>query len=166
MVRQRDKPNDRHRRKSEKNIDITNLMTKRVITVSENQLLQEASKLMYQNNIGNIIILKNTDEAENESVPIDIVTERDITRIVGFASTFSPTMPIFEVMSKPLLTITTSSSLKEAADLMQQNNIRRLPVLDSKGKLVGIVTAKDILKSTMDILKKIMVEQDFMTLAF
>lgn len=141
-------------------------MTKRVITVSENQLLQEASKLMYQNNIGNIIILKNTDEAENESVPIDIVTERDITRIVGFASTFSPTMPIFEVMSKPLLTITTSSSLKEAADLMQQNNIRRLPVLDSKGKLVGIVTAKDILKSTMDILKKIMVEQDFMTLAF
>jgi CBS domain-containing protein len=49
---------------------------------------------------------------------------------------------------------------------MQQNNIRRLPVLDSKGKLVGIVTAKDILKSTMDILKKIMVEQDFMTLAF
>ena len=57
-------------------------------------------------------------------------------------------------------------SLKEAADLMQQNNIRRLPVLDSKGKLVGIVTAKDILKSTMDILKKILVEQDFMTLAF
>jgi CBS domain-containing protein len=74
-------------------------------------------------------------------------------------------MPISEVMSKPLLTITTSSSLKEA-DLMQQNNIRRLPVLDSKGKLVGIVTAKDMLKSTMDILKKIMVEQDFMTLAF
>ena len=121
---------------------------------------------MYQNNIGSIIILKNNDEAENESVPIGIVTERDIARIVGFASTFSPTMPISEVMSKPLLTITTSSSLKEAADLMQQNNIRRLPVLDSKGKLVGIVTAKDILKSTMDILKKLMVEQDFMTLAF
>jgi CBS domain-containing protein len=99
-------------------------------------------------------------------VPVGIVTERDIARIVGFTSTFSPAMSISEVMSKPLLTTTTSSSLKEAADLMQQNNIRRLPVLDSKGKLVGIVTAKDILKSTMDILKKIMVEQDFMTLAF
>jgi predicted transcriptional regulator len=48
-----------------KNIDITNLMTKRVITVSESQPLQEASKLMYQNNIGSIIILKNTDEVEN-----------------------------------------------------------------------------------------------------
>lgn len=149
-----------------KNIDITNLMTKRVITALENQPLQEASKLMYQNNIGSIIILKSSDEDESESVPTGIVTERDIARIVGFVSTFSPTMPISEVMSKPLLTTTTSSSLKEAADLMQQNNIRRLPVLDSKGKLVGVVTAKDIVKSTMDILKKIMVEQDFMTLAF
>ncbi|MGH9963920.1 MAG: CBS domain-containing protein [Nitrososphaeraceae archaeon] len=149
-----------------KNIDVTNLMTKRVITVSDDQPLQEASKLMYQNNIGSIIILKSNDETGSESVPIGIVTERDIAGIVGFASTFSPTMPIPEVMSKPLLTTTTSSSLKEAADLMQQNNIRRLSVLDSKGKLVGVVTAKDILKSTMDILKKIMVEQDFMTLAF
>jgi CBS-domain-containing membrane protein len=51
-------------------------------------------------------------------------------------------MPISEVMSKPLLTITNNSSLKESADLMQQNNIRKLLVLDSKGKLVGIVTAK------------------------
>jgi predicted transcriptional regulator len=58
-----------------KNIDITNLMTKRVITVYENQPLQEASKLMYQNNIGSIIILKGTDEDESESVPTGIVTE-------------------------------------------------------------------------------------------
>ena len=91
-------------------------MTKRVITESDDQPLQEASKLMYQNNIGSIIILKSNDETEIESVPIGIVTERDIARIVGFASTFSPTMSISEVMSKPLLTTTTSSSLKEAAD--------------------------------------------------
>src|SRR5262245_59692143 len=130
-----------------KNIDLTHLMTKRVITVAENQSIQDASKLMYQNNIGSIIILKNGDESENENekVPVGIITERDIARIVGFTSTFSPTMPISELMSRPLLTATSSSSLKEAADLMQQNNIRRLPVLDNKGKLVGIVTSKDIL---------------------
>jgi CBS domain-containing protein len=149
-----------------KNTDITNLMTKRVITITENQTLQEASKLMYQNNVGSVIILKSADEIDSESVATEIVTERDIARIVGFSQAFSPTMSISEMMSKPLLTTTTSSSLKESADLMQQNNIRRLPVLDGKGKLVGIVTAKDILRSTMDIIKKVMVEQDFMTLAF
>jgi predicted transcriptional regulator len=47
-----------------KNIDVTNLITKRVITVSDDQPLQEASKLMYQNNIGSIIILKSNDETE------------------------------------------------------------------------------------------------------
>jgi CBS domain-containing protein len=149
-----------------KNTDITNLMTKRVITITENQTLQEASKLMYQNNVGSVIILKSADEIDSESVATGIVTERDIARIVGFSQAFSPTMSISEMMSKPLLTTTTSSSLKESGDLMQQNNIRRLPVLDGKGKLVGIVTAKDILRSTMDIIKKVMVEQDFMTLAF
>lgn len=41
-----------------KNIDVTNFMTKRVITVLDDQPLQEASKLMYQNNIGSIIILE------------------------------------------------------------------------------------------------------------
>ncbi|MGA9317600.1 MAG: CBS domain-containing protein, partial [Nitrososphaeraceae archaeon] len=87
-----------------KNTDITNLMTKRVITITENQTLQEASKLMYQNNVGSVIILKSADEIDSESVATGIVTERDIARIVGFASTFSPTMPISEVMSKPLLT--------------------------------------------------------------
>ena len=149
-----------------KNTDITNLMTKRVITITENQTLQEASKLMYQNNVGSVIILKSADGIDSESVATGIVTERDIARIVGFSQAFSPTMLISEVMSQPLLTTTTSSSLKESADLMQQNNIMRLPVFDSKGKLVGIVTAKDILRSTMDIIKKVMVEQDFMTLAF
>jgi CBS domain-containing protein len=52
-----------------KNTDITNLMTKRVITITENQTLQEASKLMYQNNVGSVIILKSADEIDSESLP-------------------------------------------------------------------------------------------------
>jgi predicted transcriptional regulator len=49
---------------------------------------------------------------------------------------------------------------------MQQNNIRGSPVLDNKGKLVSIITAKDILISIMDLLKSIMSQQDLMQLAF
>jgi predicted transcriptional regulator len=68
-------------------------------------------------------------------------------------------------MSKPLITINQNSSIKEATDLMQQNNIRRLPILDNKGKLVSIITAKDILRSIMKFLKSIMSQQDIMQLA-
>lgn len=69
-------------------------------------------------------------------------------------------------MSKALITINQNSSIKEATDLMQQNDIRRLSVLDNKGKLGGIITAKDILKSIMELLKSIVSQQDLMQLSF
>jgi CBS domain-containing protein len=151
-----------------KNITVSSIMTPKVITVNEKQILREGSKFMYQHNIGGIIVLKDTSHNETAEVdkPIGIITERDIARLVAFSSNLSTDTPISEVMSKPLITINQNSSIKEATDLMQQNNIRRLPVLDNKGKLVGIITAKDILKSMMDLLKSIMSQQDLMQLAF
>ncbi len=69
-------------------------------------------------------------------------------------------------MSKPLITINQNSSIKEVTELMQQNDIRRLPIVDNKGKLVGIITTKDILRSLMEFLKSLMSQQDLMQLAF
>jgi len=56
--------------------------------------------------------------------------------------------------------------LKDATDLLEQNNIRRLPILENKGKLVSIITAKDILRSIMEFLKSIISQQYIMRLAF
>ncbi len=69
-------------------------------------------------------------------------------------------------MSKPLITINPNSSIKDVTELMQQNDIRRLPIVDNKGKLVGIITTKDILRSLMEFLKSLMSQQDLMQLAF
>ena len=122
---------------------------------------------MYHNNVGSVIILKSADEIDSESVATGVAaTERDIARIGGFPNIFSNNANIRSDEHPIIDNNNYTPSLKESADLMQQNNIRRLPVLDGKGKLVGIVTAKDLLRSTMDIIKKVMVEQDFMTLAF
>ena len=107
----------------------------------------------------------NNDSAEIDK-PIGIITERDIARLVAFSSTLSTDTAISEVMSKPLITINQNSSIKEVTDLMQQNGIRRLPIVDNKGKLVGIITAKDIIRSLMEFLKSLMSQQDLMQLAF
>ena len=123
---------------------------------------------MYQRNIGGIIILKDilSNNASEEGNPIGIITERDIARLVAFSSNLSTDTPTSELMSQPLITINQNSSIKDASDLMQQHDIRRLPVLDNKGKLVGIITAKDILKAMMDLLKSVMNQQDLLRLAF
>ena len=151
-----------------KNITVSSIMTSKVITITEKQTLKELSKLMYQRNIGGIIILKDIlpNNASEEDTPIGIITERDIARLVAFSSNLSTDTPTSELMSQPLITINQNSSIKDASDLMQQHNIRRLPVLDNKGKLVGIITAKDILKAMMDLLKSVMNQQDLLRLAF
>ena len=151
-----------------KNITVSSIMTPNVITVNEKQTLREGSKFMYQHNIGGLIVLMDTSNNETEEIdkPIGIITERDIARLVAFSSNLSTDTAISEVMSKPLITINQNSSIKEVTDLMQQNNIRRLPIVDNKGKLVGIITAKDILRSLMEFLKSLMSQQDLMQLAF
>ena len=57
-------------------------------------------------------------------------------------------MPIRELISKPLITLTPNSSIKDAIQVMQQNNIRRIPIVD-KGNMLGIVTDKDIFRALM-----------------
>jgi len=151
-----------------KNITVSSIMTPNVITVNEKQTLREGSKFMYQHNIGGLVVLMDTSNNETAEIdkPISIITERDIARLVAFSSNLSTYTAISEVMSKPLITINQNSSIKEVTDLMQQNNIRRLPIVDNKGKLVGIITAKDILRSLMEFLKSLMSQQDLMQLAF
>ena len=151
-----------------KNITVSSIMTPNVITVNEKQTLREGSKFMYQHNIGGLIVLMDTSNNETAEIdkPIGIITERDIARLVAFSSNLSTDTAISEVMSKPLITINQNSSIKEVTDLMQQNDIRRLPIVDNKGKLVGIITAKDILRSLMEFLKSLMSQQDLMQLAF
>ena len=151
-----------------KNITVSSIMTPNVITVNEKQTLREGSKFMYQHNIGGLVVLMDTSNNETAEIdkPIGIITERDIARLVAFSSNLSTYTAISEVMSKPLITINQNSSIKEVTDLMQQNNIRRLPIVDNKGKLVGIITAKDILRSLMEFLKSLMSQQDLMQLAF
>lgn len=101
---------------SVENIPVFDFMTRNVITIPENRTMKQASKLMYEDNIGSIVILKEAGQ-----IPIGIVTERDIARTVGFAAEHSifGDIPLSEIMGKPLITVQPSTSLKDAVVLMQ-----------------------------------------------
>jgi CBS domain-containing protein len=130
-------------------IPISSIMTKNVIVQTEDQTIQAISKTMYENNIGNVLIVRNDirqNSIENQNNVVGIITERDVVRIVGSFDQTSYHLPVRELMSKPIISITPNSSLKNAIETMQLKNIRRLPVIEQKGKLVGIITARDIFK--------------------
>jgi CBS domain-containing protein len=127
---------------------VSSIMTKKVIVQTDDQTIQAVSNTMYENNIGNVLIVKNyvAQDSFKQDKVVGIITERDVVRIVG---SFDPTLyhlPVRELMSKPIVSITPTCSLKDAMETMQLKNIRRLPVIEQEGKLVGIITSRDIFK--------------------
>ena len=113
---------------------VKDVMTKTVITIESNKTVIEGAALMAENNVGNLIVMK-------DNMPIGIVTERDFVRRV-IAEDKPLKTKISEVMSMPLRVIDPHAPLKEAARRMVSKKIRRLAVINDT-KLVGIITATD-----------------------
>jgi CBS domain-containing protein len=123
-------------------------MTTKIITDTQDQNIFSASKKMDENNIGSVIIVDN----EINKMAVGIITERDVVRILGKLEPWFLSTPLSTLMSKPLITIRSNGSLRDGIQTMYSKNIRRLPVISDKeksGKIVGIVTDKDIFRMLM-----------------
>ena len=134
--------------------DIAQIMTREVATITPENTLYEAARTMGEKHIGSLIVMKY-------KTPVGIITERDLLRevvareidlekdwLVGGVSIKEE--KVEEIMSYPLITISLTSSIKEAAQMMIENKIRRLAVREH-GKVVGIVTASDLIRSLPEV---------------
>lgn len=83
------------------------------------------------------------------------ITERDIMKVIAMDQLYQPNSPheislldmaVMSFMTTPVITIAPSASLWDALQLMQQNRIRRLPIVQNE-KLIGIITEKDVVKA-------------------
>ncbi|HEX6280764.1 MAG TPA: CBS domain-containing protein [Nitrososphaera sp.] len=125
------------------NIPVSSIMVRDVKTVGEIDSLQQACKVMQINKIGSVIIV--TINKESDSVPVGIITERDVVKHIAIDPSHSH-FSARELMSHTMVTITSNNSLKDALYLIVSRDIRHLPVIDDR-KLVGIVTDKDIYRA-------------------
>jgi len=116
-------------------------MSRPPVTASEADNASKVSKLMLQHDIGCVIVLDKSGK------PTGIITERDIVQRVAAKNILSSDVIATEVMSKPIVTISPGASVNDAAKMMNQKRIRRLAVIEN-GKLVGVLTQKDILNVT------------------
>lgn len=128
-------------------LPISKFMIKNVITAEINSTVKSVCKSMYDNNVGSVVIVKPTTEG---TVPVGMITERDVVKIVGSLELFSPEVPIRPFMSSPLVTGSSAMTITKAIEIMSKKNIRRLPITDKdsvREKLVGIITEKDIINA-------------------
>jgi len=121
-------------------------MSKDVKTIQSKEQLFNVCRIMKDNRIGCVIVV---DESSSNNNPVGIITERDI---VNNLSSPDATLQIQvkEIMSTPIVTVQGTHSLVDALQTMQKNNFRRLPITNKEGKLVGIVTDKDIFKTIIN----------------
>ena len=110
---------------------------KPVINVGPNRTVSEAARLMKESDRGSLLIVDG-------KITVGIITERDLV-IRVIAKNLSHTTSVSEVMSSPLVTINANATLKKAARIMGEHNIRRLPVVEGGG-VAGILVASDVLR--------------------
>ena len=135
-------------------VKVSDIMSKDVKIQAEEQDIGAVCRVMGENDIGSVVIVKRQDK---EQVPIGIVTERDIVRTLG-RKAFDLKEPLTSFMSKPVITIRSSSSAREAMVVMNSNHIRRIVVIDTGNRMIGILTEKDIFR---ELLKKSGLIEDF-----
>jgi CBS domain-containing protein len=113
-------------------------MTMHPVTVNKSSTLKDCANLMADKHVGSLLV-------EEKGKIVGIVTEQDMVR-KGIAKLLDPAItPIEQVMEAEVITISPDKDIFEALTTMRDYNIRHVPVID-KGKFVGFLTIKDVLK--------------------
>jgi len=126
-------------------------MTKGVLTLKASDSAASAAKLMKKNNVGSVVVLEG-------GKAVGIITERDIAFKVVAERKDPEKTKLSKIMGAPLKVVPAGESVNEAALLLKAHKIKRLPVVNKEGKLVGIITEDDFLRiypGYLDIVKEV-----------
>ena len=127
---------------------VKNWMSKNVVTINEDDSMQDAMKLMKQHSIRMLPVLKN-------GVLVGVVTDRDLKRASASDAT---TLDVHEllyliskikvknIMSKSPVAVSPDLTVEETAEILLNNKISGVPVVDEKGKVVGTITQTDLFR--------------------
>jgi CBS domain-containing protein len=123
---------------------VRDIMTKDLLTISENDTALKAAQLMSEKGVSSLIVL-------SDNQPIGIITERDFIKKICLKELKLSTVKVGDMMSKIRTSASPDTSIDVAVQRMVNNRIRRLPIIDN-GKLVGIITVTDLAKYLRTIL--------------
>ena len=119
---------------------ISELMTDQVVTVSQDEAVTTAARLLKRHNVGALPVCDGNGKLRG------IVTDRDIVLRCIAAGEDPRETRISEIMSRGVVTAEADEPIDKAARLMSEDQIRRLPIMDN-GNVVGMVTLGDMARS-------------------
>jgi len=121
-------------------LTVSDILRKKLESIEEMTSVQETAKKMKDKNVSSLVVV------DTNGKPQGLVTERDLARKVCINDIRTSIVTNKEIMSSPLITISSNLSPSTAADMMLQNNVRHLLVVDDKdnvNKPIGMITPRD-----------------------
>jgi len=115
-----------------------------VATIGAGESIADAAKIMRHQHVGNLVVVERRRGA---SVPVGILTDRDIVVGVVAKGVASDGVTVGDAMTRDVLTVRDDASLEFALREMRRRGVRRVPVVRAaSGDLVGIVAADDVIQ--------------------
>ena len=122
---------------------IGEICTREVVIVKRNETVLEAAKLMRQHHVGDVVVI---EEHDGVRFPVGIVTDRDLVVEIMAPELDPAAITVGDIMEQELVIVKESMGLFEAIQYMRSKTVRRLPVVDENGALLGILALDDLLE--------------------
>ncbi len=126
---------------------ISELCNREVVIVSPRDTALEAARLMRQHHVGDVLVV---EERGGVRMPVGIITDRDLVLEILAPRLDAEGITVGDIMLTELATIKEDSGLFEAIGYMRSKGVRRLPVVDGKGGLIGLLTLDDLIELLAD----------------
>jgi CBS domain-containing protein len=124
-------------------MNISELMSKNPRTVTPDTPVSEAAQLMKEEDIGMVPVIERVGGAETRGRLVGVITDRDIA-IRTVAEGRGVDSPVRDVMSSGVRTATPNDSVESVMEMMGREQVRRVPIVDERGSLVGVVSQADL----------------------
>ena len=129
---------------------LKSICNREVVIAQKNDTLVEVAKLMREYQVGSIVIV---EERNGLRYPVGIVTDRDLVIELIAKEVDINSVTLGDVMYRDIILGKENDDVNETIKIMRQRGIRRLPVVDDRGVLVGIVTMDDLIDLIAEELK-------------
>lgn len=117
---------------------VQDFITRTVYSMKDHQTLNDAAQLMWEHDCGWLPVLDDNDKV------IAAITDRDIAMAAFFNGTNLFEIPVAKAQSQTLVSCRPEDDLCDVEEIMQAHQVRRVPVIDGDGQLIGVVSLNDI----------------------
>ena len=124
-------------------MQVGEVCTREVVCASSETTVAAAAKTMRQYHIGDVVV---TRTEAGRRIPLGIVTDRDIVISVVATELAADTLTLGDIMNPELATAREDEDVFDVVERMRNKGVRRMPIVDAEGSLVGIISLDDVIE--------------------